>query len=231
MTFFVPNTAIALAKFNDISPNISAADLTALFDYHIVPDTVLYSPGFMNGTTLKTTQGDNLTITKVGNDTYVNDAKILEPDYMIVNGVIHTIDSLLDRFNQTIPPQAIASTNSSSSSSSSASGGLSTGGKVAIGVVVPVVVLAILGALFFWFWRKRKAKRTQAEHGSAAVGEMGTDTTAKELGSHDPAAREMYNLDQKKELPGEARPGELPSDARPQELAAGLNSLPPMELE
>ena len=92
MTFFIPNTAAALANFDNISTNISAANLTALFDYHIVPDTVLYSPNFVNGTVLKTTQGDNLTITMLGNVTYVNSAKIIESDYMIVNGVIHTID-------------------------------------------------------------------------------------------------------------------------------------------
>lgn len=92
MTFFVPNTASALATFDKISTNITADNLTALFDYHIVPDTVLYSPGFVNGTVLKTTQGDNLTITTIGNETYVNSAKIIQSDYMIVNGVIHTID-------------------------------------------------------------------------------------------------------------------------------------------
>jgi uncharacterized surface protein with fasciclin (FAS1) repeats len=47
----------------------------------------------VNGTVLTTAQGDNLTITVNGNDTYINSAKILTPDYLIVNGVIHTIDT------------------------------------------------------------------------------------------------------------------------------------------
>jgi uncharacterized surface protein with fasciclin (FAS1) repeats len=92
LTLFLPNTPSALAAFNDIGTNISAADLTALFEYHIVPDFVLYSPDFVNGTSFKTAMGDNVTITMVGNETYVNSAKILLKDYMIVNGVFHTLD-------------------------------------------------------------------------------------------------------------------------------------------
>lgn len=92
MTFFLPNTEAALDWFNNASTTISADDLTALFNYHLVPDTVLYSPDFVNGTVLKTHQGDNLTITTLGNDTYVNSAKILQTDYLIINGVIHTVD-------------------------------------------------------------------------------------------------------------------------------------------
>ena len=92
MTFFVPNSAEALSVFTNTSTGLSAANLTALFDYHIVPDHVLYSPELVNGTVLKTTQGDNITITRQGSDIYVNSAKILVSDYLIVNGVIHTID-------------------------------------------------------------------------------------------------------------------------------------------
>ena len=91
-TFFLPNTEAALDWFNNASTTISADNLTALFNYHLVPDTVLYSPDFVNGTVLKTHQGDNLTITTLGNDTYVNSAKILQTDYLIINGVIHTVD-------------------------------------------------------------------------------------------------------------------------------------------
>jgi uncharacterized surface protein with fasciclin (FAS1) repeats len=91
-TFFLPNTQAALDLFNNISGTMSADNLTALFNYHLVPDTVLYSPDFLNGTVLQSHQGDKFTITKLGNDTYVNSAKILQTDYLIANGVVHTID-------------------------------------------------------------------------------------------------------------------------------------------
>lgn len=71
---------------------MSADNLTALFNYHLTPNTVLYSPDFVNGSVIRTHQGDNLTITKLGSDVYVNSAKILETDYLVANGVVHTLD-------------------------------------------------------------------------------------------------------------------------------------------
>jgi uncharacterized surface protein with fasciclin (FAS1) repeats len=40
LTFFVPNTASALATFNNVSIGLSADDLLAVFDYHIVSNFV-----------------------------------------------------------------------------------------------------------------------------------------------------------------------------------------------
>jgi uncharacterized surface protein with fasciclin (FAS1) repeats len=91
-TFFLPNTENALDWFNSVSTNISADNLTALFDYHLVANTVLYSSDLVNGTVLQTHQGDNLTITLLGSDIYVNSAKILQSDYLVANGVVHTLD-------------------------------------------------------------------------------------------------------------------------------------------
>lgn len=39
-------------------------------------------------------QGSNLIITTDGDDIFVNDAKIIQSDYLVVNGVIHVIDRL-----------------------------------------------------------------------------------------------------------------------------------------
>jgi hypothetical protein len=44
---------------------------------------------------------------------------------------------------------------------SPSSSGLSTGAKAAIGVVIPLVFLAILAAVFFWFRRRRNTNKTQ----------------------------------------------------------------------
>lgn len=49
------------------------------------------------------------------------------------------------------------SSNNAPSNSSSGSGGLSTGAKAAIGVVVPVAVIALLLGIFF-FWRRKIRK-------------------------------------------------------------------------
>ncbi|KAE9363200.1 FAS1 domain-containing protein [Stipitochalara longipes BDJ] len=215
-TFFLPNTQAALDWFESISPSMSADNLTALFNYHIIPNTLLYSPDFVNGTVLQTHQGDTLTMTRVGSDVYLNSAKILQTDYLIANGVVHTLDSLLMPFNQTIIAQPSSTTTTSASSSSasqnvSTNKGLSTGAKVAIGVVIPLVFLAALAGIF-WFWRKRKGIRTKNEmDGSAAMREMDANLPPKELNG----------ADRKKDY-----------DTRyaPQELAGGVNSLPPVEL-
>ncbi|MCJ1313214.1 hypothetical protein MMC25_006891 [Agyrium rufum] len=52
----------------------------------------------------------------------------------------------------TLPPSA--------GTSLSSSGGLSEGAKIAIGVVIPVAVIVIAGALYFWWFRTRKRRAT-----------------------------------------------------------------------
>jgi hypothetical protein len=56
----------------------------------------------------------------------------------------------------TSAPSSTTSSPSTSSATSSPSG-LSTGAKVAIGVVIPLVVLAVIAGLFFW-WRRRSQR-------------------------------------------------------------------------
>jgi uncharacterized surface protein with fasciclin (FAS1) repeats len=93
VTYFIPNSAVALANAtNAIKVNGTADDLKSLFEYHIVPDFVGYSPLLKNGTTLKTMQGDNITITIQDGDMYVNAAKVTTTDWIVANGVIHVID-------------------------------------------------------------------------------------------------------------------------------------------
>lgn len=89
------------------------------------------------------------------------------------------------------------------------SGGLSTGAKVAIGVVVPVVVIATLIAIFFFWRRKIRALRTdewpQSAPSAAASSDRGVEM------------REYRNS------PNQPKP-----EARPQELEA---MLPVQEME
>jgi len=204
LTFFIPNSASALSAFTNRTTNISAEDLTSLFNYHIVYGDIAYSTALENGTVLKSAEGSDLTITRDAEDNiYVNSALITTPDYLTNNGVFHVIDSLLDRNNATIPaqiPRATISaspsptaTPSSTASPSSRSSGLS-GGEIAAAVVVPVVFLIALGVFLFWFLRKRRRRGDQAQ-------EMGTDAPArppadiKEMPGTDPS-KEVYGSTQ-----------------------------------
>lgn len=93
VTYFIPNSAVALANAtNAIKVNGTADDLQALFEYHIVPDFVGYSPLLKNGTSLKTMQGENITITIQDGDMYVNAAKVTTTDWIVANGVVHVLD-------------------------------------------------------------------------------------------------------------------------------------------
>jgi len=72
--------------------------LQALFQYHIVPNFLGYSPVLTNGTSLKTAQGDNLTITIQNGDMFVNAAKVITMDLIVANGVVHVIDKYVLSF-------------------------------------------------------------------------------------------------------------------------------------
>jgi len=93
VTYFIPNSAAALANAtNIIKVNGSSENLRALFEYHVVPNFLGYSPLLTNGMSLKTAQGDSLTITFHDGDMYVNSAKVITTDLLVANGVIHVID-------------------------------------------------------------------------------------------------------------------------------------------
>ncbi|KAG4440275.1 hypothetical protein IFR05_004236 [Cadophora sp. M221] len=92
--YFAPNTEQALSQFSNIT--ITSTDqLSNLLKYHVVSDRLLYSTDLKDGMNLTTLQGANLTI-RVGDDggKFVNGAKILETDFLVANGVLHTIDGL-----------------------------------------------------------------------------------------------------------------------------------------
>ena len=90
---FVPNTVASTTAFANFSAtNPSAEKSNALFNYHFVPGVKGYSPNLKDGQKLKTSQGQSLTITKQGNETFVNGARIISTDFIVDNGVVHTID-------------------------------------------------------------------------------------------------------------------------------------------
>jgi uncharacterized surface protein with fasciclin (FAS1) repeats len=92
VTYFIPNTADALANFTTLAKTANASELQAVFQYHFVPGWVGYSSLLKDGMTLKTAQGRNVSITVQGADIYVNAARVIASDYLVANGVVHVID-------------------------------------------------------------------------------------------------------------------------------------------
>jgi Fasciclin domain len=162
MTFFSPNTAEALASFTKTTVGMSQADLAAVFNYHVVPDFLGYSSVLETGMELQTVQGDNLTITQVGSDTFVNGAKIINPDFLVANGVVHLIDSVLDRFNTSAPnPNATAAPSPTLKPASKHSP--SVGAKAGIGVSAALALIFLAIFIFFLlrFLRQRRTPEGQ----------------------------------------------------------------------
>ena len=67
----------------------SSSRLTTLA---VVNGTVGYSSTLKNGTSLTTLSGGKLTITIDNGNVFVNDAKVITPDVLVANGVVHVID-------------------------------------------------------------------------------------------------------------------------------------------
>jgi len=70
------------------------AALTAVLTYHVVPGEVL-SSDLSNGMKVKSIEGQYLTINITDAGVMVNDAKVIQPDIMASNGVIHAVDAVL----------------------------------------------------------------------------------------------------------------------------------------
>ncbi|CAG9990497.1 unnamed protein product [Clonostachys byssicola] len=84
--------------FSDIAnilQNISSSDLSTVLEYHVLEGVVAYSTDFQNGT-LTSAGGETLNVTVLGSDIYIDTAKVVQPDVLIANGVVHVIDRVLN---------------------------------------------------------------------------------------------------------------------------------------
>jgi PGF-CTERM protein len=75
------------------------AALISVLNYHVVPGKVV-SSDLANGMKLKTIEGQELTVNITDGSVMIDGAKVVQPDIMASNGVIHAIDSVM------MPPEA-----------------------------------------------------------------------------------------------------------------------------
>ncbi|MCJ1462719.1 hypothetical protein MMC07_001322 [Pseudocyphellaria aurata] len=94
LTVFAPDNA-AFKKVASQVSKLTTAQLTGILGYHAVKGPIGYSSKLKNGQTLTTTTGEKVTITISGGNIFVNDAKVIVPDVLVANGVVHIIDSVL----------------------------------------------------------------------------------------------------------------------------------------
>jgi uncharacterized surface protein with fasciclin (FAS1) repeats len=90
VTIFAPYDA-AFAAIGSVTGELSEEQLSKILTYHVVQGTVGYSSDLSN-TTLETVEGSDVTITVNDDGVFVNSAKVIIPDVLVANGVVHVID-------------------------------------------------------------------------------------------------------------------------------------------
>lgn len=91
VTVFAPNNA-AFQAIGSALPNLTMEEVTRILEYHVVNGTVDYSTMLKNDTQLTTMNGRKVHITINNGSVFVNSAKVINPDVLVANGVIHVID-------------------------------------------------------------------------------------------------------------------------------------------
>lgn len=125
LTVFAPNNA-AFEKLGPAAANLTVDQLTEILGYHVVAaGSPLYSTDFTDGAVIKTLQGQSVKVSIKDGNVFVNDAKVIIPDVLVANGVVHVIDSVLLpnlSGNSTGPTGPTATGNASPSSSATNTG-------------------------------------------------------------------------------------------------------------
>jgi len=119
VTIFAPNND-AFQSIGSALANMSMTELAGILAYHVVSGgSVGYSSQLMNGTSLKTVQGGKITIRVENGTIFVNSAKVLTPDVLVANGVVHIIDNVLNPNNTSVAPSTSATAGSPAYTSAS----------------------------------------------------------------------------------------------------------------
>lgn len=97
-TVFAPTDDAFASLPNDLVPCLLLPEnkdtLSSVLTYHVASGKVA-STNLKNNQTIPTIQGENVKIGKTSAGVKVNQAKVIIPDVMATNGIIHVIDSVL----------------------------------------------------------------------------------------------------------------------------------------
>ncbi|KAF2101005.1 Fasciclin-domain-containing protein [Rhizodiscina lignyota] len=111
VTIFAPNNT-AFQDIGSALANLSTNDLATILEYHVVKGPVGYSSKLKNGMKLDTVGGKSLTIHIENGTVFVNSAKVVTPDVLVSNGVVHVIDNVLNPNNTSAAPSSSATAGS-----------------------------------------------------------------------------------------------------------------------
>ncbi|OIW31580.1 FAS1 domain-containing protein, partial [Coniochaeta ligniaria NRRL 30616] len=120
------NTAFTAA--GDPQLTLNSSDLASALLFHTLP-MPLYSTYVTDGMVLQSLQGGNVTVAKVDGDIYFNDAKVISPNVLTNNGLIHVLDKVMSP-NGTAPA-ATATATSTATTTTTTGTGTATGSSTA----------------------------------------------------------------------------------------------------
>jgi len=122
VTIFCPNNdAFQKLAGTPGANNITDEQLAEILQYHVVQGAVGYSTTLSNDLKLPTLAGQELTITiDAEGAVFVNNARVINSDILIANGVLHVIDTVLNPAEANAVPNTEPSTDDSSATLASA---------------------------------------------------------------------------------------------------------------
>lgn len=130
-TFFIPsNAALAAAGLSNPGP-----DTAAMLAEHVVPNFAAYLPDLQNGLALPNQNGRALTISVKDGEYFVGDAKIVQANQILANGVAYVIDGVLGTPGTATSSNAPTGASGAATSSSAPTGtpGAATGSSTPTG--------------------------------------------------------------------------------------------------
>lgn len=91
LSCFGPNSPQYSSSYTGLQA-LDSESLLSVFDYALVVGPVAYSSQLKNSTVMKTLSGKDITVTILGNDTYLDASKVIIRDYLTSNGVLQVLD-------------------------------------------------------------------------------------------------------------------------------------------
>jgi uncharacterized surface protein with fasciclin (FAS1) repeats len=138
VTIFAPNDD-AFKAIGSALGDLSTKDLSNILQYHVISGTVGYSSDLQDGMKLQALNGDELEITIQDGDVFVNSAKVVVPNALVANGVVHVIDAVLNPASTAAPSKSASAGVPAYSGASSVKslGDLTTGVPKATTTIAP----------------------------------------------------------------------------------------------
>ncbi|WJG35922.1 FAS1 domain-containing protein [Fusarium oxysporum Fo47] len=155
---FAPNNG-AFAAIASVVGSLSDDDLQSILQYHIVQGRVEYSTTLENGT-LRTVEGSDLNISVEDGTIYVDEARVILPDVLISNGVVHVVDNVLNPHNTIAIPSTLPAFSDASAIS---------GGNVPFTSNVPMPTETATGLVILTGSRTATFTDSGVPHATAAV--------------------------------------------------------------